>query len=123
MALITDALAASAGGDVNGISDGRVIVEDGVCKLSDRSALAGSVATMDVLIRTMVSAGIPFDDVIRMSSETPARILGVEDRKGTLQKGKDADIVIYDNDINVKLVVQKGRVIPGTDTLQECPGT
>ena len=58
-----------------------------------------------------------------MSSETPARILGVEDRKGTLQKGKDADIVIYDNDINVKLVVQKGRVIPGTDTLQECPGT
>lgn len=122
-ALITDALAASAGGDVNGISDERVIVEDGVCKLSDRSALAGSLATMDVIIRTMVGAGIPFYDAIRMSSETPARILGVEDRKGTLQKGKDADIVIYDNDINVKLVVQKGMVIPGTDTLQECPGT
>ena len=117
-ALITDALAASAGGDVNGISDERVIVEDGVCKLSDRSALAGSVATMDVLIRTMVNAGIPFDDAIRMSSETPARIIGVMDRKGTLEKGKDADIVIYDNDINVKLAMQKGMVIPGTDTLQ-----
>lgn len=110
-ALITDALAASAGGDVNGISDERVIVEDGVCKLSDRSALAGSVATMDVLIRTMVGVGIPFDDAIRMSSETPARILGVEDRKGTIQKGKDADIVIYDNDINVKLVLQRGQLI------------
>ncbi|MBR5660281.1 MAG: N-acetylglucosamine-6-phosphate deacetylase [Bacteroidales bacterium] len=113
-ALITDALAASAGGDVNGISDGRVIVEDGVCKLSDRSALAGSIATMDVLIRTMVGAGIPFDDAIRMSSETPARIIGVQDRKGTLQKGKDADIVIYDNDINVKLVLRKGNQITGS---------
>ena len=115
-ALITDALAASAGGDVSGISDGRVIVEDGVCKLSDRSALAGSVATMDVLIRTMVSAGIPFTDAIRMSSETPARIIGVQDRKGTLEKGKDADIVIYDSDIHVKLVMRKGRVIPGRNT-------
>ena len=77
---------------------------------------------MDVLIRTMVGAGIPFEYAIRMSSETPARILGVEDSKGTLQKGKDADIVLYDNDINVKLVLQKGRVIPGTDTLQKYPG-
>lgn len=111
IALITDALGASAGASVEGISDERVIVEDGVCKLSDRSALAGSIATMDVLIRTMVAAGIPLFDVIRMSSETPARILGVQDRKGSLEKGKDADIVIYNATLNVKFVLLAGKVV------------
>lgn len=50
-----------------------MIIEDGVCKLADRSALAGSVATMDRLIRTVVQkAEIPLEDAVRMASETPA---------------------------------------------------
>ena len=58
-----------------------MIIEDGVCKLSDRSALAGSIATMDRLIRTAVNiAGIPLNDACRMASETPARIMGIYDR-------------------------------------------
>lgn len=65
-----------------------MIIEDGVCKMADRSSLAGSIATMDVLVRTMVKAGIPLGDAINMVSETPARIMGVDDRKGTLQKTK-----------------------------------
>lgn len=110
--LITDALACSVS-DSTVAFDPRVIIEDGVCKLSDHSALAGSIATMDRLIRTMVSkAEIPLFDVIRMTSETPARIMGVLDRKGTLEKGKDADIVMYDSDINVKWVMQMGQIVP-----------
>lgn len=66
--LITDALACAAS-DSQTAFDPRVIIEDGVCKLADRSALAGSVATMDRLIRTMVQkAEIPLADVIRMIS-------------------------------------------------------
>ena len=98
--------------------DPRVIIEDGVCKLADRSALAGSVATMDRLIRTMVQkAEIPLADVIRMVSETPARIMGVLDRKGTLERGKDADIIALDRDLNVRAVWAMGQLVEGTNKL------
>lgn len=57
--------------------------------MADHSALAGSIATMDRLIRTVVQkAEIPLEDAVRMASETPARIMGVYDRKGSLQKAK-----------------------------------
>ena len=115
--LITDSLACTAT-DAKTAFDPRVIIEDGVCKLSDRSALAGSIATMDRLIRTMVQkADIPLADAIRMSSETPARIMGVYDRKGSLQRGKDADIVIYDRSLNVRAVWCMGQLVEGTNTL------
>ena len=105
--LVTDALsyAASEGKEIN---DPRVIIEDGVCKLADRSSLAGSIATTDVLVRTMVKAGIPLGDALRMASETPARIMGVDDRKGSLQKDKDADVLILDDELNVRAVWQGG---------------
>ena len=110
-ALITDALACSAS-DSSYVFDPRVIIEDGVCKLSDRSALAGSIATMDRLIKTAVkNAGIPFADAIRMSSETPARIMGIDRIKGSLIPGKDADICFYDNDCELKFVMQYGKIV------------
>lgn len=110
-ALVTDALACAAS-DSNTAFDPRVIIEDGVCKLADRSALAGSIATMDRLIRTTVNmAGIPLEDAARMASETPARIMGVYDRKGSIQKGKDADIIIFDKDLNLTNVIAMGKEI------------
>ena len=117
MCAITDALACAAS-DSKEAFDPRVIIEDGVCKLADHSALAGSVATMDRLIRTMVQkADIPLADAARMVSETPARIMGVFDRKGSLQKGKDADIIVMDEDLNVRAVWAMGNLVPETNTL------
>ena len=117
MCAITDALACAAS-DSKEAFDPRVIIEDGVCKLADHSALAGSVATMDRLIRTMVQkADIPLADAVRMVSETPARIMGVYDRKGSLQKGKDADIIVMDEDLNIRAVWAMGKLVPETDTL------
>ena len=115
--LVTDALACSAN-EGKPIDDPRIIIEDGVCKLADHSSLVGSIATMDTLVRTMVQkADIPLADAIRMASETPARLMGVSDRTGTLQKGKDADVVILDRKLNVRAVWSMGRLVPGTDTL------
>ena len=115
--LITDALACAAS-DSQTAFDPRVIIEDGVCKLADRSALAGSIATMDRLIRTMVQkAEVPLADTIRMISETPARIMGVDDRKGTLQRGKDADLMVLDKDLNVRAVWAMGKLVEGTNKL------
>ncbi len=114
---ITDALACAAS-DSTTAFDPRVIIEDGVCKLADRSALAGSVATMDRLIRTMVQkAEIPLEDAVRMVSETPSKIMNVYDRKGSLQRGKDADLMILDDDLNVRAVWAMGKLVEGTNTL------
>ncbi len=110
-ALITDALACAAS-DSKTAFDPRVIIEDGVCKLADRSALAGSIATMDRLIQTMTfKAEVPLYDVCRMISETPAKIMGVYDRKGSLERGKDADILLLDKDLNVCGVWAMGKLV------------
>ncbi|HEY1020015.1 MAG TPA: N-acetylglucosamine-6-phosphate deacetylase [Sediminibacterium sp.] len=116
-ALITDAMRAAGmpegesvlGSWKNGL---KVIVEDGVAKLPDRTAFAGSVATADRLVRTMIEiAGISLTDTIRMITETPARIMGVLDRKGTLQVGKDADILVFDKDIRILQTIVNGRIV------------
>ena len=108
---MTDALACACAENAEAF-DPRVIIEDGVCKLSDRSALAGSVATMDRLIRTLVhGAEIPLEDAIRMASETPAKIMGVYDRKGSLARGKDADLIILDKDLNLRQVWAMGKLV------------
>ena len=110
-ALITDALSCTACA-ADSAFDPRVIIEDGVCKLSDRSALAGSIATMDRLIRTCVQqAKIPMADACRMASETPAKIMGIYDRKGSLEKGKDADIIMFDDKQELKFVMAMGRIV------------
>ena len=116
-ALVSEALSCAAN---NGkpLSDPRIIIEDDVCKLTDHSSLVGSIATMDELIRMMVNkADVPLADAILMASETPARIMGVSETVGTLQKGKSADIVILDRKLNVRSVWHKGILVPDTDTL------
>ena len=114
--LVTDALSCAAT-EGKETSNPRYIIEDGVCKLADRSSLAGSIATMDVLVRTMTQAGIPLGDALRMASETPARLMGVSDRTGTLQRGKDADIIILDRNLTVRAVWSMGNLVPAANTL------
>ena len=115
--LVTDALSYAAS-DVKPDEGSRIIIEDGVCKLADHSSLAGSIATMDVLVRTMVQkANVPLADAVRMASETPARLMGVSDRTGTLQRGKDADIIILDRNLTVRAVWSMGNLVPAANTL------
>jgi N-acetylglucosamine-6-phosphate deacetylase len=90
----------------------KVIIEDGVAKLPDRTAFAGSVATADRLVRNMVKlVDIPVYEAVRMMTLTPARIMGVDNRKGSLVTGKDADIIIFDDDINIDTTIIKGKVV------------
>ncbi|MFV0265956.1 MAG: N-acetylglucosamine-6-phosphate deacetylase [Draconibacterium sp.] len=117
IALITDSMRA-AGQEVDesilgSKKDGLpVLVEDGVAKLPDRTAFAGSVATADRLVRNMIQlAGVPLLHAIQMISSTPARICGVEKQKGSLTIGKDADVVIFDPDIQVLATLVKGDVM------------
>jgi N-acetylglucosamine-6-phosphate deacetylase len=116
-ALITDAMRAAGmppgesilGGLKNGT---KVIVEDGVAKMPDRNSFAGSVATFDRLVRNMIQmADVPLIEAVRMASETPARIMNINDRKGSLEVGKDADIVIFDENIQIDTTIINGKIV------------
>jgi len=117
IALITDAMRGAGmppGESILGsLHDGlKVIIEDGVAKLPDRSSFAGSVATTNRLVRNMIQmADVPVVDAVRMISRTPATILGLESRKGSLVPGKDADIVIFDDNIEVQNTIVNGKII------------
>ena len=62
--------------------------------------------------RTMVTlGGCSIADAVRMITANPARVMGISGRKGSLLPGKDADIVIFDKDINVKRTIINGKII------------
>lgn len=90
------------------------IVEDGVAKLTDRSAFAGSVSTTDRLVRTILQmTDAPVHEAVKMMTLTPAKLLHIDNRKGSISEGKDADLLIFDENINVSLVMVGGRVLKG----------
>jgi len=117
IALITDAMRAAGmpeGESVLGpLKTGlKVIVEDGVAKLPDRSSFAGSVATADRLVRNMMQlADVSLLDAVKMITLTPARIMNVHNKKGSLVAGKDADIVIFDENIRIEKTIIGGRIV------------
>ncbi len=117
IALVTDSMRAAGmpeGPSILGSLDAGqpVIVEDGVAKLMDRTAFAGSVATADRLIRTMVNqAGVNLLEAVQMLTATPARICGIFHEKGSLVAGKQADLVLFDDQINIHTTIVNGNII------------
>lgn len=110
VALITDAIVAA------GMADGEyalgplsVRVRDGEARLAEGDSLAGSTLTMDAALRNTVNlAGVPLVDAVVSASLTPARALGLADRIGTIEVGKQADLVVLDQDLRVQAVLHKG---------------
>jgi N-acetylglucosamine-6-phosphate deacetylase len=110
--LVTDSLDIAATDLTSGKFKGgsAFIVEDGVCKLPDRTAFAGSIATADRLIRVMRDE-CRFDiiDAVRMMTATPAALLALN--KGSLRAGMDADIIVFDENINVSRTISGGETV------------
>lgn len=88
-----------------------VIVEDGVAKLTDRSAFAGSVATSDRLLRTMLQSGTDICTAVRMLTVNPLRQMNLNVKKGIIKQGYDADLCVFDKDINVRQVIVNGEPV------------
>lgn len=115
--LVTDSMRAAGMPEgesiLGGLKEGqKVIVEDGVAKLLDRTAFAGSVATADRLVRTMVElAEVPLLEAVKMMTVTPARVMGIDATKGSVAIGKDADLIIFDENINIKMTMLQGKII------------
>lgn len=116
IALVTDAMRA-AGQDVErsflGSMDDPlpVIIEDGVAKLEDRTAFAGSIATADRLVRNMVHCGVSLPDAVKMMTVNPLKMMGLTEKKGQLSPGFDADICIFDENITVRKVICGGKLM------------
>lgn len=115
--LVTDAMRAAGQNTCSSILGGKtggipVIIEDGVAKLPDRSSFAGSVATADRLIRTYVQqGGISLTDAVRMMTLTPAQMMRIDNKKGSISPNKDADITIFDDNIKISTTIVNGKII------------
>ncbi len=108
--LVTDSLHVAGTAETSFLSGGLAcITEDGVAKLADRSAFAGSIATGDILLKTAFSAGIPVEHAVYMVTQSQADLLGL-DTKGKLEKGFDADIVILSPEAEVQMAMVSGNV-------------
>ena len=111
VALITDAMEAA------GAADGRyplgpltVEVSGGAVRVAGTDTLAGSTLTMDNALRnTVLSVGVPIEEAAVSAALTPARALGLDDRIGSLEPGKYADLVVLDGDLRVVRVMRRGQ--------------
>lgn len=115
--LVTDAMRAS-GTDVKEsylgriCPENRVIIDDGVAKLPDMSFFAGSIGTMDRAFKFAVeNAGLSLSNASKITSLTPAKLLKIDHKKGSIKIGKDADFVLMDKDYTVKQVFVNGKNI------------
>ncbi|BAU85000.1 N-acetylglucosamine-6-phosphate deacetylase [Streptomyces laurentii] len=111
VAFITDAM------DAAGFGDGRymlgtleVEVKDSVARLVEGGSIAGSTLTLDRAFKRAATIDrLPVEAIVQAISANPARLLGVYDRVGSLEPGKDADVVVLDADFEVKGVMRKGE--------------
>ncbi len=86
------------------------IIRDGVAMMPDFKAFAGSICTTDRCVRTMVQlAGLPLEKAVKMMTLNPAKLVGADGRKGSIEKEKDADLVVFDENITISAVYVEGE--------------
>ena len=86
-------------------------MKDGTCRLPN-GTLNGNINSLFECVKRCVQRfGIPFEDAVKCASYNPAKRLGVEDRKGSIAEGKDADLVVIDDDFNIRFVIKNGIIV------------
>lgn len=111
--IVSDATSMSGHPEGPAVYKGKeVTIQDGIILNETKSGFYGSAITFDRMLYQLVyKAGIPMTDAVRMCTSTPARSVGLGNRKGILAEGYDADIIAYDADINVKFVMTRGKIL------------
>lgn len=112
VALITDLT-------IGGLPDGdygMVIIKNGTPKIKGiddikENTIAGSMHPLNLGVRNVTRIGYPLNTAVRMASLTPAQIAGIDKVKGSLESGKDADIIVIDDNINIYMAMVKGNIV------------
>ncbi|MFE2918146.1 amidohydrolase family protein, partial [Kitasatospora indigofera] len=118
VALITDAMGAAGMGDgLYPLGPLQVEVKDGVARLVEGGSIAGSTLTLDVAFRRSVTLnGLSLNQAVESLSAVPARLLGLADTVGSLETGKNADLVVLDSEsYQVVAVMRRGAWVSGGD--------
>jgi N-acetylglucosamine-6-phosphate deacetylase len=110
--LITDAMAGAGLPDGHyALLDQDVTVKDGMATLKD-GTIAGSIAVLNQCVRNMVQeVGVPLPEAVKMATLNPARAMGLANKVGSITVGKDANLAVIDEDINVYLTMVKGKIV------------
>ncbi|MEA4826696.1 MAG: N-acetylglucosamine-6-phosphate deacetylase [Clostridium sp.] len=108
--MITDSIMAAGLGD--GVYDGfiKVIVKDGDAKLESGSRAGSTLTAINALRNVIKFTNIDLVQAVRMISENPAKLLDIYDKKGSLEEGKDADMIIVDDNLDLKYTISEGKV-------------
>ena len=120
VALVTDAMSAAGFGDgLYPLGPLQVRVENGVARLVEGGSIAGSTLTLDVAFRRAVTLnGLSLQRAAQVLSLNPAKQLGLDDRVGSLEPGKFADLVVLDADYRLVSVMRRGEWIVGADAFR-----
>ena len=108
--IVSDTLRAADGPEGEYDIGGQIaVVKDGLCRLQD-GTIAGSTNNLFKCVQKVIGFGIDADEAFKMASLTPAKLMGISDTKGTIEVGKDADIIAVDKDNNLLFSMVGGKV-------------
>jgi len=115
MALISDAIMAAGLGDGKfTVWDETITVRNGRTSLAreaGKDTIAGSVITMREALKNIIGLGVPIHEAVRMATLVPARVAGIESEYGSIEEGKRADLVAFDDDLTLRLASVQGKVV------------
>lgn len=115
--LVTDSMRAAGqenGYSILGCKDNGldVLIEDGIAKTLDKTCFAGSIATTDLLVRTMVKeANLELPKAVQMMNENPAKFMQIDDHKGKIAIGYDSDLILFNENIEISQIYILGNKI------------
>ncbi len=112
IALITDSIRGAGMGDGEYENDGqRMVVREGVAR-DPEGRLSGSTLAMDEALRNVIKfTGCSLEEALAMATSVPAEEMGLAGRKGRIAAGYDADLVLFDENINIKKVIVNGEIV------------
>lgn len=94
------------------IESNKVIIEDGVAKMKERKCLGGSITPLNKMVEFVYkNSNISLSDIVTMVTETPAKKMGVINELGSISAGKYADIIVFDEDIEILVSIKRGKII------------